>query len=128
MYRPRRKPASPSCPSIEPLEQRSLLSGNGLAAAYFNNTDLTDLKLARTDSQVSFDWNAGAPSSLLGSDYAVRWTGRVNARYTEQYRFVAFTAGMVRLWVNGKLIIDDWNQHALKSDSGYINLQAGVRY
>jgi hypothetical protein len=114
--------------ALEPLERRALLSGNGLSAAYFNATDLTDLKLSRTDKQISYDWSAAPPAASLGTDYSVRWTGRVQARYTEQYRFVAFTAGMVRLWVNRKLIIDDWAPHALKADSGYINLQSGTKY
>src|ERR1700733_2480622 len=92
--------------SCESLEARCLLSGNGVSAAYFNNTDLTDAKLGRTDRQVSFDFSGGAPVSSLGLDFAVRWSGRVQARFTEQYRFVAFTAGGVRLWVNGSLIID----------------------
>jgi hypothetical protein len=40
------------------LEIRALLSGNGLAGAYFNDIDLTDVKLARTDAKVSFNFNS----------------------------------------------------------------------
>src|SRR5215213_2964527 len=104
-----------SFPFIEPLEGRALFSGNGLSGAYFNNTDLTAKSLARTDSQVSFDWSSGAPSSNVGADYSVRWSGRVQARFTEQYRFVTLTAGGVRLWIDNKLVIDNFTSHALRS-------------
>ncbi|MBC8109260.1 MAG: carbohydrate-binding protein [Anaerolineae bacterium] len=113
---------------IEPLEDRALFSGNGLSGAYFNNIDLTAKALARTDGQISFDWSAGAPAAGVGADYGVRWSGRVQARFTEQYRFVTFTAGGVRLWIDNKLIVDNWTSHALTANSGYINLTAGKRY
>jgi hypothetical protein len=113
---------------IEPLEQRTLLAGNGLSGAYFDTPDLTGKVLARTDQQVSFDWNTGAPVSGVGSDYTVRWSGRVQARFSEQYRFATLTAGGVRLWIDNKLIIDNWSPHALTVNSGYASLSAGKRY
>lgn len=113
---------------IEPLEVRALFAGSGLSGAYFNSVDLTAKVLARTDSQISFDWSSGAPASGVGSDYSVRWSGRVQARFTEQYRFATLTAGGVRLWIDNELVIDNWTSHALRSDSGYATLAAGKRY
>src|SRR5690242_14076294 len=115
------RPRAAAFCSIEPLEPRAVLSGNGLSAAYFNDTNLTALKYGETDSRVMFDWSS-APLSGLGSDFSARWMGRVQARYSEQYRFVALGTGGVRVWINNQLIIDDWSTHALKSDSGYATL------
>jgi hypothetical protein len=45
----------------------------------------------------------------IGSDkFAVVWTGKVLPRYSETYSFTSTTDDGVRVWVNGKLIIDQW--------------------
>jgi lysophospholipase L1-like esterase/chitodextrinase len=117
-------PATRAC--VEQLEPRALFAGNGLSAAYFDDTNLSILKYGKTDTRVMFDWNS-APLSGFGNDFSARWIGRVQARYSEQYRFVTLGTGGVRVWVNNQLITDDWSTHALKSDSGYATLAAGQR-
>jgi chitodextrinase/lysophospholipase L1-like esterase len=112
---------------IEPLEPRALLAGSGLAGAYFDRPDLSVTKAARIDSRVNFDFNA-EPVPGVGNDFSARWVGRVEPRFSEQYRFILRVQGGARLWVNNSLLIDNWTVHALTNDSGYINLIGGKRY
>ena len=42
--------------------------GTGLTAQYFDNLDLTNLKVTRTDATLNFDWASGTPDPLIGSD------------------------------------------------------------
>ncbi|MGH7179435.1 MAG: PA14 domain-containing protein, partial [Tepidisphaeraceae bacterium] len=114
--------------ALELLERRSLLAGNGLAAAYFARTDLTATRLARNDATIDFDW-AQPPSTKLGDDgYSVRWVGSVVPRYSGEYRFYTRTQGGARLWVNKQQLVDHWQQHSLIDDSGTALLTAGQRY
>lgn len=104
--------------------------GNGLNASYFNNRDLTGSPtFTRVDSTINFNWGDGSPGpSIKTNNFSVRWTGQIKALYTEAYTFYAQVDDLVRLWVNGQLIIDKWSVSGLKEYSGSINLVAGQFY
>jgi titin len=104
-------------------------TGNGLLGTYFDNADFTDPRLRRIDPTVNFAWESRSPSPVIGVDsFSVRWTGRVQAQSTETYRFYTQADDGVRLWVNGELVIDDWNHHAVAERSGTVALEAGKLY
>src|SRR4051794_2167984 len=63
--------------TMHSLEGRTLFSA-GLSAQYFDNADLTSLRLTRTDAQINFDWASASPSANIGADtFSTRWTGYV---------------------------------------------------
>ena len=65
----------------------------------------------------------------MGADtFSVRWTGQVQAQYSQTYTFHVLADDGVRLWVNGRLLIDQWRDSTGKESSGSIALQAGVKY
>ena len=45
-----------------------------------------------------------------------------------QYTFSTLSDDGVQLWVNGQLLIDDWNTQGPTWESGTITLQAGQLY
>jgi len=57
--------------------------------------------------------------------FSVRWTGQVIPRYSETYTFHTISNDGVRLWVNGRLLIDNWTDHSATEDRGKIRLTAG---
>jgi hypothetical protein len=104
-------------------------TGTGLSAQYFDNSDLTAPKVARTDATVNFDWGAGSPDPSIGADtFSVRWTGQVEATTTATYTFYTVSDDGVRLWVNGQLLINNWTNHGATENSGTIALTAGQKY
>jgi hypothetical protein len=114
---------------VEALEGRMLLAGNGLAGTYYDNANLSGASVARTDPTVNFDWGTGAPAAGIGADtFSARWTGQVQARFTQLYTFSTDSDDGVRVWVDGKLIVDDWNAHARQINRGQIFLTQGQRY
>ncbi len=60
--------------------------------------------------------STGAPArpvTGIGADtFSVRWSGQVSPRYSQTYTFSTTSDDGVRLWVNGALLIDQWNDHA----------------
>jgi PKD repeat protein len=103
--------------------------GTGLKGEYFDNMDLTALKLTRTDATVNFDWGGGSPDSSIEADsFSVRWTGQVQAQFSETYTFYTVSDDGVRLWVNGVQVINNWTNHAPTENSGTISLVAGQKY
>ena len=105
------------------------VAANGLTGTYFDNIDFTGTTLTRVDPTVDFNWGAGSPATLIGADtFSVRWTGQVVPQHSETYTFFTVSDDGVRLWVNGRQIIDNWTDHAATEDSGTIALTGGQRY
>jgi hypothetical protein len=102
---------------------------NGLKGEYFNHLDFTELKLTRVDPMVNFEWGYQAPDERVGAEtFSVRWTGQVLPRYSETYTFHTITDDGGRLWIDGKLIIDNWRVQSATEKTGTIALEAGRRY
>lgn len=102
--------------------------GTGLTASYFPRPDLSGTALTRLDATVDFDWGAGAPLAGIGADgFSVRWRGKVEAPTTGTYTFTTTSDDGVRLWVDGRLLIDQWNDHGTSDHSGTIALSAGTQ-
>ncbi|MFD2934253.1 NPCBM/NEW2 domain-containing protein [Spirosoma flavum] len=110
----------------------SVGNGTGLLGEYFNTTNLTaPAVLTRTDATVNFDWstNSPAPGTINTDNFSVRWTGQVQIPVTGSYTFSTTSDDGVRLWVNGAMVINDWNAHpTTTNNSTPLTLTAGQRY
>jgi len=59
----------------------------------------------------------------------VRWTGKIKPPETATYEFkITACGGGVRLWIDGKLLIDSWDRPASIPKSARIELEAGKEY
>jgi glucose/arabinose dehydrogenase len=116
-------------PSILGGSSSLISQGNGLKGEYFDNVDFTNLKLTRTDSTVNFSWGNASPDQLIGADtFSVRWTGQVEAKYSETYNFYTRSDDGVRLWVNNQLLIDNFVNQSATEVVGSVALVAGQKY
>ena len=102
-------------------------SGSGLSGAYFDHQDLTGAVVLRSDPVVDFSW--GATTAPLGGiaagSYSVRWSGRVQATLSQAYTFFVTADDGVRLWLDGRLLVDQWHDHPPTEYSAAITLTAG---
>ncbi|MBN2594995.1 MAG: carbohydrate binding domain-containing protein [Sedimentisphaerales bacterium] len=105
-------------------------TSGGVRADYYQGMNFETLVLTRTDPQINFNWgDPGGPDRLLGDDnFSVRWTGEVEAVFTETYTFYPRTDDGVRLWVDGQLLADSWVNRSATENSGKIDLIAGTTY
>lgn len=109
----------PPQPTTTPTPQQSFTGWKG---EYFANPDLQGQPvLVRDDPQINFNWGAGAPApGLPPNGYSVRWT-RVQSFEPGDYRFSVNVEGGVRLWLDGRSLIDSWETQGLRleqADSG----------
>jgi hypothetical protein len=64
--------------------------------------------LVRNDPQINFQWSLGSPDPRVPADnFSVRWTRRPYFDYGS-YDFKAHTNDGVRVFLDGRLIIDEW--------------------
>jgi len=114
--------------NIEDDENPTIDVGNGLLGQYFNNIDFTNPMLERTDPTVDFNWVSGSPAPSIGSNtFSVRWTGEIQAEFTETYTFRTLSDDGIRLVVNGQTLIDALVNQAATSYTGSIDLVAGEK-
>jgi hypothetical protein len=106
--------------------------GTGLRGEYYDAMQFSSLFMTRTDPTINFDWGSGAPMNGMGENtFSVRWTGQVlpvHASGTQAYTFYVTGDDGVRLWVDGKLLVDRWILQGATTYSATVNLQAGRKY
>jgi len=104
-------------------------NGIGLSAQYFKNVDLTNAGLSRIDKTVDFKWGHGSPSSLISNtNFSARWLGKVQAKSSGSYNFYTNSDDGIRLWVNGKQLVNNWTDHPAIQNKGTIDLVSGQKY
>jgi len=104
-------------------------AGGGVKGQYFKGMDFNTLVLTRVDPQINFSWAAAAPDPVVGIDqFSVRWTGEVEAAFTETYTFYARADDGVRLWVDGNQLVNAWIDQGATEYSGKLDLVAGNTY
>lgn len=105
---------------------------SGITGIYYNNRTLAEPSVAsRSDAPIDFNWGAAAPgpSGVNADNFSVRWSGYVRVTQSGNYRFQTVSDDGVRLYVNGNLVINRWNDHSATTDTTTdIPLVAGNTY
>jgi beta-glucosidase len=103
---------------------------HGFKAEYFANKTLEGAPvLTRVDPEINFDWGMSNPGpGIPADDFSARWTGKIVANTSGKYRFGAIADDGVRVYVDGKLIAEDWTEHAPATITGEVTFEAGRSY
>ena len=102
----------------------------GLKGEYFNNQELRgQATTIRTDARIDFNWGRYNPTpELSGSNFSVRWTGKLKAPESGNYT-IGFTADDgARLYIDGKLLVDAWASNPTRTATKEIALEGGRIY
>lgn len=141
MFRKKKRTQNPNRVfRLETLEDRRMLAGElGLRADFYHaersvfSADSvavsTNPILSRTDPVVNFNWGTGSPDTgtVRTNNFAVRWSGQVQAIESGLYAFRTSTDDGIRLYVNNQLLVERWNNSSANA-TGTIELTAGQRY
>ncbi|MHB1687285.1 MAG: beta-glucosidase [Ignavibacteriaceae bacterium] len=105
-------------------------SHHGLVAEFFDNQNLQGKPvLTRTDKEINFNWGNEAPfANFRNQNYSVRWTTDLVPAKTGNYILDVTSDDGSRLYINGKLVVDDWSDHATEVHTYKIKLIAGKSY
>jgi hypothetical protein len=99
----------------------------GLRAEYFAGYELKDLRLVRVDPKLETWWPLeGSPDPSVPASFSARWTGQIEAKYTETYTFQAGFDSGGRLWIDNRLLIDHWKESG--TFSAKMEMKAGRKY
>jgi hypothetical protein len=111
----------------ERMEQPPTSNGKKWRAEYFNNHFLKGLPdLVRTDQAIDFNWGAGSPApGVINNDYfSVRWSIRLNFS-GGRYRFTTESDDGVRLYIDNRLVINQWREMSRTRFNVEVDLRKG---
>ncbi|MGE3166426.1 MAG: PA14 domain-containing protein [Planctomycetota bacterium] len=99
----------------------------GLSATYFADERLERVALRRVDADVSFRWGWDSPGSGLPADhFSARWTGWLQIDEPDVYTFFVTSSDGVRIWVDGKQILNAWTRANNAFNRATVRLEAGL--
>ncbi len=104
--------------------------GRGLRGEYFSNMELRgEPSIVRVDSQVNFPWGAGSPDPRIPADkFSVRWSGAFTPPASGVYTLGVNSDDGVRLFIDGKTVIDSWVDRGMTLDAIAMKLEGGRSY
>lgn len=116
--------------TVIPSAQLNYSGSEGLRAEYFNNVTLNGLaSKTRIDKTVDFRWTLFAPDPSVPVDfYSVRWTGKLIAPTTGKYKIGLEGNDGCRLYINNKLIIDNWKKQTYQTSVVDFSFEKGKSY
>jgi hypothetical protein len=95
-------------------------------AAYWNNISLSgDPAREETVDKINFDWGYGSPHPTVATEgFSARWRRYLDLP-ADIYRFTATTDDGMRVYVDGRLIIDQWRNQPAQTYVADVSLTAG---
>ena len=102
----------------------------GLTGAYFDNNRLEGTpRIVRTDQRIDFGWTLNSPGQGIPFDwYSVRWTGAITAPREGVQRIGVEGNDGYRLYVDGRLVIDNWIKRSYGVRFADVAFDAGTRH
>jgi hypothetical protein len=102
-----------------PLSQLApAASGRGLTATYFGNPTLQGPPVLTRAEPINFQWAAAPLGVNVPKDgFSVRWRGQVAVPSTGTYTFQTLSDDGVRVWVDDRLVIQNWTPHGPSRDT-----------
>ena len=94
--------------------------------SYWNNADLSgNPALQRCDEAIDFDWHGLSPDPSINVDnFSARWVRTYNFA-AGTYRFQATMDDGMRVFVDGHVIIDSWQEGNLRTIEADVKLNSG---
>lgn len=113
--------------------------GTGLRGKYYNGENFNQLAMERIDPMVKFQqWSLdpkASPNAVHNKinpagPYSIIWEGYYSPQSSGQTTFAFESFGGVRLWVDGRQLLNRWteNNERVKFDAPAIALEVGKKY
>ena len=119
----------------DPIDSKYLFTENdgnenGLKAEYYSNKNLEGNPTKTiVDKQINFLWDWAGPFADFPQDnFSVRWSGYIKVDEPGRYSLDVSSDDGCRLYFDDELVINDWNDHALMTNSYTVTLESNKFY
>ena len=104
----------------------------GLTAKYISKNDSSKVFTTRMEADISYDFLSSQskfPKEFPLGDGKVTWQGSIAPTVSGIYKFSVRYGGYMKVWINGKLQLDNWRQSWNPATNILpVNLQYGKKY
>ena len=115
----------------QPVPGSALLTVDGkpgLRGEYFKGMELkAPAFVTRVDKDVNFEFAEPAPG-MAAQNFSVRWTGFLKPQEGGVYNVGMTGDDGYRVWLDGKLLVEDWGPHGPSTKTARMTLEKGRRY
>lgn len=103
-------------------------AGSGLWGEYYNGPDFETRVTGRLDPWLNFNWARHRPEGVNVEYFTVRWTGRLFVPEPGTYTFLATVDDGVRLWLDGRQLLNEWRRQPSRTYSAEVELAGNTYY
>lgn len=101
----------------------------GLKAEYYDGKDFNKFVAERYVDNIDDRWYDDPPvPGIDPHNCSIRWTGKLSPAKAGSYLFAAVVDDGIRVWIDGEIIINQWNLNDVGVFSGKKTLAAGGTY
>ena len=103
----------------------------GLRGEYFDNNRLEGQpRVVRVDERIDFGWTLNSPARGIPFDwYSARWSGTITTPARNDVRQIGIEGNDgYRLWIDDKLVIDNWRKVSVGRRMATLNLKRGTEH
>jgi beta-glucosidase len=106
----------------------------GLQAEYFKNRELSGAPaITRTDKNIDFNFiqmplPGFSNGAFASENFSARWTGFFTPSELGTYQLGLRADDGFRLWIDGKMLVEDWTTHGISTKMANIKLEKGQKY
>lgn len=83
-------------------------------------------RVEQTETKINYSWSGGTGLKEMPKEqFSVRWNGTICPQETDEYLFTLGGDDGYRLYIDGKLIADEWHEGAFRNSTYRCMLEAG---
>ncbi|HZT99124.1 MAG TPA: glycoside hydrolase family 3 C-terminal domain-containing protein, partial [Ktedonobacteraceae bacterium] len=117
-----------AAPYLQPTAHSTAI--HGLQVQFFNNMTLSGAPvLTRVDPTINFNWKGASPANgVAQTQWSARWQGTLTPPVDAAYTFSLTSDDGSRLYLDDRLVIDNWRNQSSTTENAMIRLKRGKRY
>ncbi|MBP7792582.1 MAG: DUF5110 domain-containing protein [Candidatus Goldbacteria bacterium] len=100
---------------------------HGLTFEIYKGTDFKNLVRVRKIDTSSMGWSGNIPPEI-DCEYSQRWRGKILSEEAGLYDFSAIVDGSLRIWFDGKLVVDAWKNRDERRFNFKVKLEENTKY
>ena len=102
---------------------------DGVKAQYFNGMGVSGVPvLTQVEPSIDHNWGSNEVAAGLSDSVSARWTAILEVPATGTYTLVTTSDDGVRLWLDGRRIVNNWTDHSTTNNPAQVDLVAGQPY
>jgi alpha-D-xyloside xylohydrolase len=121
---------------FQPLSSLTLYANDsvngGLAVDYYKDSEFHSLLASQVEATIEHEFTDQPgiyPDGFDRNNGSIRWKGDISSDKSGEHKFKFYSSGYLKVWLDGKLVIDVWRQNWLPwTQLPRLQMEAGKRY